>query len=124
MADHKRKLPWLNPGDRLVLVIASVLVLALLGAHHALRAGLGKPPPQFRAGAIKSHLVDINKAEWWELQALFGIGEKRAEDIVEYRRTNGAFKSVKDLTDVSGIGKKTVDGLSEHLTAGEREESK
>ena len=59
--------------------------------------------------------IDINKAELWELQALRGIGEKRAKDIAEYREKNGPFRTVDDLCAVSGIGPKTLDRLRAHL---------
>ena len=118
MADGKRKASSLHPGDRLVLAIVSGLLVALLGVHCALRAGAGKPAPQLghitKAG---SHLVDINRAQWWELQALQGIGEKRARNIVEVRTRRGGFKSVDELGDVTGIGPKTLDRLRPYLTA-------
>ena len=35
---------------------------------------------------------------------LEGIGEKKAEDIIEYRLENGKFRSAEELTEVDGIG--------------------
>ena len=32
-----------------------------------------------------------------------------AQRIIEYRQANGSFQSVEDLTDVSGIGDKTLE---------------
>ncbi len=58
-----------------------------------------------------SELVNINTAMAEELQTLSGIGEKRAADIILYRETNGAFESVDDLDQVSGIGEKTMEKL-------------
>jgi competence protein ComEA len=48
--------------------------------------------------------VNINTATKEELTTLQGIGEKRAQDIIDYRTKNGAFKSVDDLEKVPGIG--------------------
>ncbi|MDO4670921.1 MAG: helix-hairpin-helix domain-containing protein [Aerococcus sp.] len=56
-------------------------------------------------------LVNINTATKEELMTISGIGEKKAEDIVNYREQNGSFQSVDDLSKVSGIGAKTVEKL-------------
>ncbi|EGG94561.1 hypothetical protein IMCC1989_2644 [gamma proteobacterium IMCC1989] len=39
---------------------------------------------------------------------LKGIGLKKAQAIVEWRKANGKFISVEQLTEVKGIGEKTV----------------
>jgi competence protein ComEA len=48
--------------------------------------------------------VNINTATKEELTTLQGIGEKRAQDIIDYRTKNGPFKTVDDLEKVPGIG--------------------
>ena len=48
--------------------------------------------------------VNINTATKEELTSLKGIGEKRAQEIINYRTKNGPFKSVDDLQKVPGIG--------------------
>ena len=48
--------------------------------------------------------VNINTATKEELTSLQGIGEKRAQDIIDDRTKNGPFKSVDDLEKVPGIG--------------------
>jgi competence protein ComEA len=54
--------------------------------------------------------VDINRANAEELaNALQGVGEARAEAIVEYRSQNGPFASIDDLVQVDGIGTRIVD---------------
>ncbi len=52
--------------------------------------------------------IDLNRAEWYELIILPGIGEKKAKAIVEYRKSKGTFKTLEQLCEVNGIGKKTV----------------
>ena len=52
--------------------------------------------------------IDLNRAEWYELIILPGIGEKKARAIVEYRNESGRFKTIEQLCEVSGIGAKTV----------------
>lgn len=56
-------------------------------------------------------VVNINTANATELEALPGIGAKKAQAIVEYRTKNGPFKSVDDLEKVNGIGKAMVEKL-------------
>jgi competence ComEA-like helix-hairpin-helix protein len=52
--------------------------------------------------------IDLNRAEWYEFIILPGIGEKKAKAIVEYRKSKGAFRTIEQLSEVNGIGKKTV----------------
>lgn len=56
------------------------------------------------------HLLNINTATAAEIQdKLVGIGAKKAQAIVEYREKHGKFLSIEQLTEVSGIGKATLD---------------
>ena len=67
-------------------------------------------------GQAKSALVNLNTATEADFQTISGIGQKRAQDIIAYRETNGRFKSVDDLKNVSGIGAKTLEKLKEYVT--------
>lgn len=60
--------------------------------------------------------IDINRAEAWLLQALPGIGETRAQAIIDYRHQNGPFQSINELTKVSGIGAATFDSIKDLIT--------
>ncbi len=60
-------------------------------------------------------LVNINTASSDELQTLSGIGPSMASRIIDYREQNGAFKSVDELTEVSGIGDKTLAKFKDHI---------
>lgn len=54
--------------------------------------------------------VNINSASVEELAALLiGIGEKKAQFIVEYREKYGRFESAEDLMQVKGIGPSTIE---------------
>ena len=57
-------------------------------------------------GQAYASSVNINKATVEQLQSVHGIGEKTAKAIVQYRKKHGAFKSIADLKNVSGIGDK------------------
>ncbi|WP_430609237.1 helix-hairpin-helix domain-containing protein [Enterococcus sp. DIV0876] len=59
--------------------------------------------------------IDLNQADLAQLQTLPGIGVKKAEAIIQYREEHGFFKSIDELTKVSGIGDKTFDSLKEMI---------
>ena len=60
--------------------------------------------------------VNINTATKEELTTLKGIGDKRAQDIIDYRTKNGSFKSVDELEKVPGIGPGTMKQIRSQLT--------
>ena len=60
--------------------------------------------------------VDINKAEAWLLAALPGIGEVRAQAIVDYRQQNGPFRDISELLKVDGLGKVTFEHIKHLIT--------
>ena len=65
--------------------------------------------------AAKEGKVNINTATVEELKTLKGVGEKKAEAIIEYRKKNGSFKTKEDLMKVRGIGKKLFDSFQERI---------
>ncbi len=57
-----------------------------------------------------AEIVNINKADAAALaQNLNGIGEAKAQKIIEYREQHGGFQSIDELANVPGIGAKTVE---------------
>ena len=69
--------------------------------------------PNSEAGGSK---VNLNLATASDLETLPGIGPAKSAAILEYRETNGSFKSIEDLKSVSGIGDKTYEKLSSLIT--------
>ncbi|HIJ80016.1 MAG: helix-hairpin-helix domain-containing protein [Desulfobulbaceae bacterium] len=60
--------------------------------------------------------LNINTASTAELETLSGIGATKAQTIVAYRDQHGPFKTVNDLTQVKGIGAKTVERLRKDIS--------
>ena len=56
-------------------------------------------------------LININTATVELLKTLPNIGEVRAAAVVSYRQENGGFKSLEDITNVSGIGPATYEAI-------------
>ena len=67
-------------------------------------------------GSEESSKVNINTADVSELTTLNGIGEKKAQAIIEYREEFGLFSKVEDLMNISGIGEKTFENLQADIT--------
>ncbi|MDL5386452.1 ComEA family DNA-binding protein [Aeromonas hydrophila] len=90
---------------------ATLLLSCLPLLSHPLLAA-DKPaakPATTVTAAKESGKVNLNTANINELTALKGIGEKKAQAIVDYREKQGKFTTVDQLADVSGIGPATLE---------------
>ena len=76
------------------------------------------PQPSVRRSASSNgSRININTATFQELQTLRGIGPTMAQRIIEYRQTSGRFATVDDLTNVKGVGEKTLEKIRDSITA-------
>src|SRR5262245_22349839 len=83
-----------------LLGLATLLIaLSSLGSMR-----WGARPTRLEREAASAGRVDLNRADRAQLLQLPDVGETLAERIEEYRRTNGPFRSVDELKNVSGIG--------------------
>ena len=73
---------------------------------HVPKVGESHPPQQ----------INVNRAEVWLLEALPGIGQGKAQAIVDYRTEHGAFRRIEDLLSVEGIGSSTLDKIRGLIT--------
>jgi len=60
--------------------------------------------------------INLNQAETWLLQALPGIGEVRAQAIIDYRQRNGRFQNINELLKADGIGLATYEKIKHLIT--------
>ena len=51
-----------------------------------------------------------------QLQTLSGIGESKAQAIIDYRNEFGNFKSIEDILNVSGIGESIYEKIKNNIT--------
>lgn len=60
--------------------------------------------------------ISINHADAKTLETLSGVGPVMAEKIIEYRKQNGPFTQLKDLTKVKGFGEKLFAKVKDQIT--------
>ncbi len=98
------------------------LIAALLMLHHWYRREDAVPVSRaaevLAAEEEKPVLegpLDLNRATLEELEMLPGIGEILAQRILEYREAHTGFRSIEELTEVSGIGRKKLDRIRDYI---------
>lgn len=93
--------------------LAAALVLAFASVHAMpVSAETRAPIAAAAAREVTSPVekVNINTADAAELaRVLQGIGEAKANAIVEYRKANGEFVDLYELANVKGVGERTVE---------------
>ena len=70
----------------------------------------------FAFAGLALAVVNINTATKEELTTLKGVGDKRAQEIIDYRKKNGNFKSVDELEKVPGIGPGLMKQIRSNVT--------
>lgn len=62
-----------------------------------------------------SDKLNINTATKEELMTLNGIGESKALSIISYRETNGTFKKIEDVMNITGIKNGVFDKIKDQI---------
>ena len=78
-------------------------------------AAVAKKKGKKKSEKSMPHNIDINMAGKDQLMQLPGVGPKTADAILKYRKGSGKFKSIDELTNVKGIGDKTLAKLKPFL---------
>ena len=113
-----------TPQQRRVLILLLALLCAVFSVRYACnRAYIPDPPPTRgpRHDEVADR-IDPDTADVGTMSALPMIGEKRAQDIVDYREARRAsrpgqrvFNAPEDLLQIRGFGRATVELLRPHL---------
>lgn len=74
------------------------------------------PDGQTTSSESEQHKININTADIEELCTLPGIGETRAESILAYRQEKGAFSTIEDIMQVSGIKENSFQKIKDRIT--------
>lgn len=80
------------------------------------RVTLSEEKPTVEEGSKEVSKVNINTASIEELEALPGVGEDLAKEIVGFREEHGEFEKLEDLVEIKGIGPKKLENLKQYLT--------
>ncbi|BAF59035.1 hypothetical membrane protein [Pelotomaculum thermopropionicum SI] len=80
------------------------------------KAGTAPAAATAKQNTPSSQLVNINTADQGQLDTLPGIGPALAQRIIQYRESNGPFKTIEELKNVSGIGDKNFENLKDKIT--------
>ena len=75
----------------------------------------GKASGSGTSGSSGSGRVSINRAGKEELLTLPGIGETKADAILDYREKHGRFSAVEELMQVEGIKEGTYNKLKDKI---------
>ena len=113
-------------GEWVLLGLTGLFLCLLLGLFYHDRAAAPDSVSVERAASSEElrpelEKVDLNTAAEEELMELPGIGEALARRIVEYREAHGPFRTVEQLTEVSGIGQGKLAELEGRITVEETE---
>lgn len=98
---------------KIILQLGIILAASIVTPYGW--ADCGKPLPNVISTTTPTSIaaqaapIDINNATADELMQLKGIGRKKAEAIIDYRIQHHGFKTVADLEQVKGIGKKLLE---------------
>ena len=66
---------------------------------------------------FSTEAININSADKETLMSVIkGVGEKKAEAIIQYRETNGPFKSIDELSNIKGIDIGIIEKNKHNLT--------
>ena len=115
----------------IILIVALILLLGAVGfvvrkvikKQRVLRSSdismkdtFQREDESRKESKIPTEPVNVNTAGLMEIEALPFLGMERSKDIIEYRDKNGPFKSLDELTNISGIGPKTLEKLKPLIT--------
>jgi comEA protein len=121
LSDHAREVPQFDYSKSDSVYYARSRD-SLKPPHQALAAVSGNSPsPNERTSPSNDkklpspNSINLNNASKTQLMSLPGVGAAYADRIIEYRSISGGFASIDQLTNVKGIGKKTLEKIRPYV---------
>ena len=119
----------ISPLEGIVLVLTILFAAGTLWWFHASQPEAGvtlvetgqftetaQPREEPEApGMLEGEVLDLNTASLSDFTRLPGIGETKAQAILDWREAHGPFRAVEDLLSVEGIGEKTLENLRPYV---------
>ena len=90
------------------------IIVGILGEPSA--AASESSGSQSAQSGITNGKVNLNLAGSATLQTIPGIGPSKADRIIDYRNTNGRFRKIEDIMNITGIGEKTFESIKDYIT--------
>lgn len=94
--------------------------LSLINLAESVYAGMKimvyKEGEEVIIGTQSTGLVNINTADKTALMTLPGIGESKAESIIEYRKEHGPFEKIEDIMNIAGIKEAMYNKIKNRIT--------
>ncbi len=79
--------------------------LEMIGDSAEVYSFVAEDTPSTNAASSDiTEIININSATIEQLQSLSGIGEKKAQAIIDYRNEHGSFQTIEEIMNVKGIG--------------------
>lgn len=95
---------------------ADITITTRSGGAYELEETQEKGVEYAETGESTIGKLDLNSATLEELMTLPGIGESKAQAIIDYRLQHGGFSSIEELIQVDGIGKGLFEKIKNRVT--------
>lgn len=105
--DYVNLAAQISAGEKLYIPYADEV-----SAQEMPGSGTDEHVPEAEAASGK---VNLNTAEKEELMTLPGIGESKADAIIQYREDAGLFQGIEDIMLVPGIKEGTYNNIKEYI---------
>jgi len=107
----------LSPDEQKVLgFLLALTIIGMIIHYSGVLSGISHPEDAEKNVYDENYEIKLNleTVTFEDLIMIPGIGEKKAEDILEYRKSHG-FITKTDLMRIKGIGQKTYNKIAEYF---------
>lgn len=103
-----------------VYLLFTVIVTALSLTMYFINAKVENGIKGFETPVKKERVyINLNTATLEELMKIPGIGEKKANEILDFRIKNGSFENPEELMKINGIKENTFNKIKQYIYVSE-----